>query len=63
VEDRLSLIARLKRKYGDTVADVLEHLETARRQLELLSGADERGLVLERGFLRRRDGLPRGAGR
>ena len=48
VEDRLSLIARLKRKYGDTVADVLEHLETARRQLELLSGADERGLVLER---------------
>ena len=42
IEDRLALISRLKRKYGDSVADILEYAETARRKLSDLENADDR---------------------
>lgn len=40
VEDRLELIRTLKRKYGATVADVLEFGETARAELDASSGEE-----------------------
>ena len=39
--DRLGLIARLKRKYGDSVSDVLRYLEQARARRDELESADE----------------------
>ena len=42
VEQRLVLISRLKRKYGETVADVLRFADEARGKLSDLEGADER---------------------
>jgi DNA repair protein RecN (Recombination protein N) len=33
-EDRLELVLKLKRKYGPTLADVLAHLDSARRRLD-----------------------------
>jgi DNA repair protein RecN (Recombination protein N) len=47
VERRLDLIYNLKRKYGDTVENVLEFLEAARAELETISHASERILELE----------------
>ena len=41
VEDRLSVLDRLKRKYGPTLADVLAHVEQVARQLEELASSDE----------------------
>lgn len=40
VQERLDLIARLRRKYGETVDDVLAYARSAREQLATLSGAD-----------------------
>lgn len=42
IESRLDLIFRLKRKYGATVADILEFAENARRELEEIESSDER---------------------
>ena len=42
VEQRLVLISRLKRKYGDTAADVLRFADEARARLSDLESADER---------------------
>ncbi len=47
VEDRLALIHRLEKKYGDTVGDVLSHLEEARRQLHDLENWEEDKARLE----------------
>ena len=41
IEERLSLIARLKRKYGESVDDILAFHSRIARQLELVQGADE----------------------
>ena len=41
VEDRLSVLDRLKRKYGPTLADVLAHMEQVGRELEELESSDE----------------------
>lgn len=41
VQDRLDLIARLRRKYGDSVEEVLAYARGAREQLEAWSGAEE----------------------
>ncbi len=38
--ERLDLIARLKRKYGETIGDVLAYADEAESQLEALSGAE-----------------------
>lgn len=42
VEERLSLIQGLKRKYGETVAEVLRFGESARAELEAISHNEER---------------------
>lgn len=47
VEERLSLIRRLQRKYGETVEDVLAYAEEARRELEAIKHSDERIEALE----------------
>ena len=48
VEERLAAIARLKRKYGDTLAEVIEHGRAAREALDTVVHADERLAELER---------------
>jgi DNA repair protein RecN (Recombination protein N) len=47
VEERLEVIARLKRKYGGTVEEVLDFKETASRDIERLLGSDERARLLQ----------------
>jgi DNA repair protein RecN (Recombination protein N) len=47
VEDRLALIYQLKRKYGDTIADILAFGEQARAELALLSDSETRSGALE----------------
>ncbi|HET7009761.1 MAG TPA: DNA repair protein RecN [Anaerolineales bacterium] len=47
VEERLSLLHNLQRKYGASVDAVLEHLDQARRELETITHASERIQVLE----------------
>ena len=42
VEDRLDLIYRLKRKYGDSVAEILRFAEDASRELEQITHSEER---------------------
>lgn len=42
VEERLSLIQTLKRKYGETVAEVLRFAQAARAELEAISHNEER---------------------
>lgn len=41
VEERLSLISSLKKKYGDTIADILAYGEKASRELDTISSGDE----------------------
>ena len=48
VEARLDLIFGLKRKYGDSVADVLAFCESARGELDTITHAAERIAELER---------------
>jgi DNA repair protein RecN (Recombination protein N) len=66
VEDRLALLERLKRKYGPSLADVMEKRDALSRQLDALEHADERraGLEAETAaaraeFLKRARGLSR----
>lgn len=47
VEERLSAISRLKRKYGDSLADVIDHGQLAREELESMTGAGRRVDELE----------------
>lgn len=47
VEERVAAIARLKRKYGDTLAEVIEHGRASRKALDLVVHADERLAELE----------------
>jgi DNA repair protein RecN (Recombination protein N) len=42
VEERLELIANLKRKYGDTIHSILNYLEAAKLEKETISHAGER---------------------
>ena len=41
LESRLDVIYRLKKKYGPTVADMLEYLETCKAELEQIQDADD----------------------
>lgn len=47
VEERLNLIHNLKRKYGETIADVIAFGQTAQQKLERLTHAHERIAELE----------------
>ena len=42
IEQRIDLIYKLRRKYGDTVEDILAFGERARKQLEMIQSAQER---------------------
>jgi DNA repair protein RecN (Recombination protein N) len=42
IEERLALIASLRRKYGSTIADILAHYEHISSELERLAHKDER---------------------
>jgi DNA repair protein RecN (Recombination protein N) len=46
VEDRLAALERLKRRYGPTMADVLDHRDRLRRELGELGAGEERAAVL-----------------
>lgn len=48
VEERLALIQFLKRKYGDTILEVLNFAERSRHQLEAITNASERIEELEK---------------
>lgn len=48
VRERRQALVDLRRKYGDTVEDVLDYLEDARSELDLLSGLDERRVAISR---------------
>jgi DNA repair protein RecN (Recombination protein N) len=48
VEDRLALLDRLKRKYGKTIEEVMEFVQSTRRQLQDIEHADERRAEAER---------------
>ncbi len=48
VEDRLALLDRLKRKYGKTIEEVLQFLETSKQQLDAIQHADARRAEVER---------------
>jgi DNA repair protein RecN (Recombination protein N) len=47
VEDRLSTIARLKRKYGRTIAEILQHRDTIARERQSWDQYEERVETLE----------------
>ncbi len=47
IEERLDLIRRLQRKYGDTIAEILAYAQRARQELETLTHAEERLTALE----------------
>jgi DNA repair protein RecN (Recombination protein N) len=41
IEERLSLIQSLKKKYGDTIEDILSYVDKARRDLHAITAGDE----------------------
>ena len=41
VEERLALISSLKKKYGDTIQDVLSYAQNAKRELATITSTDE----------------------
>ncbi|MBN2158025.1 MAG: DNA repair protein RecN [Spirochaetes bacterium] len=41
VEERLSLLSSLRKKYGDTVQDILGYAEKARKELEAINSGEE----------------------
>ena len=48
VEERLALIQTLRRKYGDSIPEILSFLEKAKIQLESITHASERIIELEK---------------
>ena len=52
VEERLDLIYRLKRKYGNSVEEILEYLEKSREQLQQLNLSEEKAQELQEEYLR-----------
>ncbi len=46
-ESRLNAIAKLKRKYGSTVEEILEFRENAAKRLDMIENADDRRAELE----------------
>ena len=48
IEDRLALLDRLKRKYGQTLEEILAYAERTRQALAKMEHADERREVLQR---------------
>jgi DNA repair protein RecN (Recombination protein N) len=46
VEERLELVRNLKRKYGETLASILEYAQNGQRELEAITHSDERAADL-----------------
>jgi DNA repair protein RecN (Recombination protein N) len=46
IEDRLDVIYKLRRKYGESIAVILSFLEDARRELEAITTSEERARLL-----------------
>lgn len=63
VEKRLSLIADLKRKYGDSVEAILEHLARVEKEKRDLEGHETRALELDREIQGRRETLGKACAR
>jgi DNA repair protein RecN (Recombination protein N) len=57
VEERLALLARLKRKYGATIADILAHRDTIARERQSWDQHEERLETLEAERLKLRQAL------
>lgn len=55
IEDRLALLRALKRKYGDTIADLLRYREEASREYAQLAASEESAAVFERELSRLED--------
>jgi DNA repair protein RecN (Recombination protein N) len=62
VEERLELLARLKRKHGGSIVAVLEHAERCRTEHERLSNAGDTSAMLERELAQSLTELEREAG-
>lgn len=62
IESRLSVLDRLKRKYGPTLEDVLSHLKAAREEQERLAGSDARREEIDRETARLREEYLQAAG-
>lgn len=52
IEERLDTIFRLKKKYGSSVAEVLEFLEKAKKELQAIETSDERAVKLNEELLK-----------
>jgi DNA repair protein RecN (Recombination protein N) len=63
IEERLALLARLERKHGGTVSDVLDYARRCRARREELENADSALEAMESELLEARAGLDRLAGR
>lgn len=50
IEERLDLISKLKRKYGNTVEEILEYLKKAQAELDMIQTSDERIEVLQKEY-------------
>jgi DNA repair protein RecN (Recombination protein N) len=63
VEERLALLARLERKHGSTIADVLAHAECCRARRDELQNADSALEAIEAELAQARDARDAVAGR
>ena len=52
IEDRLEQIRALKRKYGDSIAEIVSYGEATSAKLEALSNSEERGVDLDKEIAR-----------
>ncbi len=63
IEQRLDLISKMKRKYGDTIEEVLDFLHRREQDLERIVNNEEAVLALEKELLETEDELKAEAGR
>ncbi|MGB7295082.1 MAG: DNA repair protein RecN [Candidatus Aminicenantales bacterium] len=47
LEERLSTLEKLRRKYGETIEDILDHLDKVKREAAELAGSEEKRAGLE----------------
>lgn len=63
IEERLDLVRRLERKYGEGIEGILKHREEAAAELEKLTLSDERVRELEQSLSGKEEGLREAASR
>lgn len=52
IEERLDLIYRLKRKYGNSVEEILDYLQKSRQQLQEITFSEEKAQELQEEYMR-----------